>query len=62
MTIKLISDIEGSRWALKDNRMIFCNVVWLLSKEDRLNYHLLDREGKEIVKSTDNEAYMVLEP
>lgn len=47
MLFKLMS--ESGRWALRDNSMIFTNVVWV-NEEDLLKnkYHLIDENGKEI--------------
>ena len=45
---KLVSEIDGSRWAVKDNSMIFSNVVWMSTKEDSYRYHLIDENGNEI--------------
>lgn len=43
---KLVSEV--GRWAIKDNSMIFCNVVWLSKKEDAHKYHLIDDDRNEI--------------
>ena len=45
---KLVSKIDGSRWATKGNVMIFCQVVWMSKKEDAQMYHLIDENGDEI--------------
>ena len=44
--MKLVSD-EG-RWALRDNSMIFCNVVWIGSEKEASIYHLIDSNNNEI--------------
>lgn len=38
---------EG-KWALKDNSMIFSNIVWLVDEKDANLYHLIDDNNKEI--------------
>lgn len=43
---KLVSEV--GRWALKDNSMIFSNVVWLLNKEEAYKYHLIDENKNDI--------------
>lgn len=44
--LKLITN-EG-KWALKDNSMIFSNIVWLVDEKDANLYHLIDDNHKEI--------------
>ena len=44
--VKLVSDT--GRWALRDNSMIFCNVIWESSYKDCQKYHLIDDEGNEL--------------
>lgn len=43
---KLVSEV--GRWAFKDNSMIFCNVIWLGSENDKHLYHLIDDNKNEI--------------
>lgn len=50
--LKLVSEV--GKWATKDNSMIFCNVVWLSSKEDAYKYHLIDDEKNEIKVDIDD--------
>lgn len=50
--LKLVSEV--GKWATKDNSMIFCNVVWLSSKEDTYKYHLIDDEKNEIKVDIDD--------
>ena len=44
--VKLVS--ETGHWALRDNSMIFCNVIWESSYKDCLKYHLIDDEHNEL--------------
>lgn len=44
--LKLISEV--GRWAVKDNSMIFSNVVWVGSVEEAYKYHLIDDDKNEI--------------
>ena len=41
--LKLVS--ENGRFALKDNTMIFSNVVYLIEKEDTRLYHLIQDDS-----------------
>ena len=50
--LKLVSK-EG-RFALKDNSMIFSNVVYLVNMDDVRLYHLIDSKGDEITSYVDN--------
>lgn len=50
--LKLVSEV--GKWATKDNSMIFCNVVWLSSKEDAYKYHLIDDDKNEIKVDVDS--------
>ena len=43
---KLVSEV--GKWAIKDNSMVFSNVVWLCNEDDKRLYHLIDDEGNEI--------------
>ncbi len=43
--LKLVS--EEGRFALKDNSMIFSNVVYLLSEDDTRLYHLIREDSLE---------------
>lgn len=58
-TMKLVA--EEGRWALRDNSMIFCNVIWLLEKKDAYSYHLIDDNYKEIELEKPITDYIVLE-
>lgn len=49
--LKLVS--EDGRFALKDNSMIFSNVVYLVDKSDVKLYHLIDEKGNEITSYVD---------
>ena len=44
--VKLVS--ETGHWALRDNSMIFCNIIWEGSYNDCLKYHLIDDAGNEL--------------
>ena len=55
--LKLITD--KGRWALKDNSMIFCNVVWLIDKKDANLYHLIDDNHEEIKTDKNITDYIV---
>ena len=44
--MKLVSEV--GRWAYKDNSMVFSNVVWLCSIDDKNLYHLIDENGDDI--------------
>ena len=44
--MKLVSEV--GRWAIKDNSMIFGNVVWLCSEDEVKLYHLIDENKNEI--------------
>jgi hypothetical protein len=57
--MKLVSD-EG-RWALRDNSMIFCNVVWISNEKNAYTYHLIDDDQKEIELKKPITEYIVLE-
>lgn len=57
--MKLVTD-EG-RWALRDNSMIFCNVVWLCNVKEAYTYHLIDENQKEIELKKPITDYIVLE-
>lgn len=46
--VKLVSEIDGSRWAFKDNSQIYCQVVWLSDKREANMYHLIDENREEI--------------
>lgn len=56
--MRLVSDY-GTSWAIKDNSMIFGNVVWLCDINDIKQYHLLD-ENKKPMK-INPEDYLVKE-
>lgn len=45
MTVRLYSEV--GRWALKDNSMIFSNVIWC-NRDDVSIYHLIDEDRNEI--------------
>ena len=49
--LKLVS--EKGRFALKDNSMIFSNVVYLIDRNDARMYHLIDEKGNEITPYVD---------
>lgn len=57
--MKLVA--EEGRWALRDNSMIFCNVIWILEKNDAYSYHLIDDNCKEIELEKPITDYIVLE-
>ena len=44
--LKLVSN--AGHWALKDNSMIFGNVVWLTEEKEWQLYHLIDDSHEEI--------------
>ena len=44
--IKLISD--KGRWALRDNSMIFGNIIWESSIESCRKYHLIDDDENDL--------------
>lgn len=50
---------ENGRWATKDNKMIFCEVVWLCRREDARLYHLVDEKGENIELENPIEDYIV---
>lgn len=54
--LKLVSD--KGRWAIKNNEMIFSNVVWLTDISEMKRYHLIDDDNKEI-KDFPNKHYLV---
>lgn len=39
---------EESRWALRDNSMIFSNVIWISKRKEYLKWHLIDENRNEI--------------
>ena len=39
---------EDGRWAVRDNSMIFSNVVYLSDEKDAMKYHLIDENREEI--------------
>lgn len=39
---------EDGRWAIRDNSMIFCNVVYVSDIADARKYHLIDENREEI--------------
>ena len=43
--MKLVSEY-GTSWAVKDNSMVFGNVVWLCDINDIKQYQLLDKDKK----------------
>ena len=43
---KLVSNV--GRFALRDNSMIFSNVVNLVNEKDKRLYHLIDENGNEL--------------
>lgn len=45
--MKLVSEY-GTSWAVKDNSMVFGNVVWLCDINDIKQYQLLDKDKKPI--------------
>lgn len=49
--LKLVSN--HGRFALKDNSMIFSNVVYLVDRDDIKLYHLIDENKDEISKYVD---------
>ena len=55
--LKLVSNT--GRWALRDNTMIFGNVVWLIEEKDAQLYHLIDDNHEEIKLENDISDYMV---
>ena len=54
--LKLVSD--KGRWAIKNNEMIFSNVVWLTDISEMKRYHLIDENNKEI-KEFPNKHYLI---
>jgi hypothetical protein len=44
--MKLVSD--KGHWALKDNSMIFSNIIWICKEKDAFLYHLIDDNHNEI--------------
>lgn len=55
--LKLVSNT--GRWALRDNSMIFSNVVWLIEEKDAQLYHLIDDNHEEIKLENDISNYMI---
>lgn len=55
--LKLVSNT--GRWALRDNSMIFSNVVWLIEEKDAQLYHLIDDNHEEIKLENDISDYMI---
>ena len=55
---KLVSEV-GTRWATKENAMVFSNVVWLSSKKDKNMYHLVDENLNDLKVRVDD--YLVNE-
>ena len=51
--MKLVSEV-GSSFALRDNSMVFGNVVWLVNEDDKNLYHLIDEKGNEIIHNVDD--------
>lgn len=54
--MKLVT--EKGRWALRDNSMIFGNIVWLCEYKDIYLYHLIDDNSQEIPLKKPIEAYL----
>lgn len=57
--LKLVSNT--GRWALRDNSMIFSNVVWLIEEKDTQLYHLIDDNHEEIKLENDISDYMIVD-
>lgn len=55
--MKLVSD--KGRFALKDNSMIFSNIVWLVDESDIKLYHLIDDNYNEL--SCNMESFIIIE-
>jgi hypothetical protein len=55
---KLVSEV-GTRWATKENAMIFSNVVWLMDEKEKNTYHLVDKNLKDLKVCVDD--YLVNE-
>ena len=55
--MKLVTD--KGKWALKDNSMIFGNVVWLCNEKDINQYHLIDNDHNEIILNNDIKEFIV---
>ena len=56
--MKLVSEV--GRFALKDNSMIFGNIVWICDHDEKRLYHLIgENNTDEIDKNMDN--YLVIE-
>lgn len=54
--MKLVA--EKGHLALRDNTMIFGNIVWLCEPKDIYLYHLIDDNHKEIPLEKPLEAYI----
>ena len=39
---------EEGRWALRDNSMIFSNVIWIGKRTEYMKWHLIDENRNEI--------------
>ena len=46
--LKLVSEV--GRFALKDNSMIFSNVVYLIERDDTRLYHLIEENSHEEIE------------
>ena len=46
--LKLVSEV--GRFALKDNSMIFSNVVYLIERDDTRLYHLIEENSLEEIE------------
>jgi hypothetical protein len=53
MFLKLVSN--KGRWAYLDNSQIYRNVVYLLKENDVSKYHLIDENGNEIYRPSEND-------
>ena len=54
--MKLVSEV--GRFALRDNSMIFCNVVWICEENEIKMYHLIENHGTNEIDK-DVEKYLV---
>ena len=51
--------IDKGKWAIKDNSMIFGNIVWLCDETDCNLYHLIDDNNEEIKLDNPISFYVV---
>lgn len=57
--MKLVSNIEGTRWSFLDGYSVYSNVVYLMGLDDVRKYKLINENGEDLKVNVKN--YLVEE-